>query len=78
MNTSRKRYVSDADGVVHIDLPTGTPGTAIEVLAIWEEAPEEAAIESSTEDWTDLFGCLKDTPIVRAPQGSFETRDALK
>jgi hypothetical protein len=27
------------------------------------------------EDWSDLFGLLKDSPIERAPQGEYEKRD---
>ena len=77
MNTAKKIYEADHQGVVHVTLPTGKPGRRVEVLVVWEEAEEEQS-GASNEDWSDLFGLLKDTPIERGPQGEYEPREELK
>lgn len=76
MNTARKIYEADNEGVVHVQLPTGKPGRRVEVLVVWEESTSEDAL-SPDEDWSDLFGLLKDVPLERPPQGEFEKRDEL-
>jgi hypothetical protein len=77
MNTAKKIYEADPQGVVHVDFPTGKPGRRVEVLVVWEDA-SEGQEDSPNEDWSDLFGLLQDTPIQRGSQGAFEERDTLK
>jgi hypothetical protein len=85
MNTATKVYKADDHGVVRMELPTGKPGRTIEVTVSWEESanerePDELPGEprNGSEDWSDLFGILKDSPIERAPQGEYEKRDAFE
>ena len=77
MNTARKIYEADEHGVVHVDLPTGKPGGKVEVLVVWDE-PSGDEVTPTNEDWSDLFGLLKDTPLERPPQGTYEKRDELE
>ena len=41
MNTAKKIYQSDAQGMIHFDLPIGKPDVAIEVIVVWQEMPSE-------------------------------------
>ena len=44
MNTAKKIYESDEQGVVHVDVPIGRPGHRVEVLVVWNEvAPDNDA-----------------------------------
>jgi hypothetical protein len=75
MNTAKKVYESDAGGVVHVDVPVGKPGQRIEVLVVWHELAEPAV--EAGEDWSDLYGLLRDDPLSRPDQGQLEVRDEL-
>lgn len=75
MNTAKRIYESDEAGVIHVDVPVGGPGRRVEVLVVWEDVGD--AVHSS-EDWSDLFGILKDQPIERPPQGEYEKRSPLE
>lgn len=74
MNTAKKVYESDADGLIHVDVPVGGPGRRVEVLVVWEDVADTTVERESSDDWSDLFGMLKDSPIERAPQGDYELR----
>lgn len=41
MNTAKKVYKADDQGVVWMELPTGRPGSTIEVTVSWEESANE-------------------------------------
>jgi hypothetical protein len=71
MNTAKKIYKADEDGVIHVELSVGEPGREVELLLVWNE-PEEPQ-----GDLGDLVGLLKDMPIERGPQGEYEKRDEL-
>lgn len=75
MNTARKIYEADDEGVVHVQLPTGKPGRRVEVLVVWEDSEQETT--SANEDISDLVGLLRDVPLERPPQGEYEKRDEL-
>jgi hypothetical protein len=63
MNTARKICESDAEGIVHVDVPVGRPGQRVEVLVVWSDAtePREATGEHADRraqlqrytTWTD-------------------------
>ncbi len=76
MNTAKKIYEADEDGIVHVAFPTGRPGVKIEVLVVWDEPSTDPAAPG--EDWSDFFGMLKDAPLERPPQGELEQRDEFK
>jgi hypothetical protein len=78
MNTSKKLYQSDSKGIVHVDVVVGTPGQSVEVDVTWEEVADgKPAANAAGEDWSDLYGLLRDEPLQRAPQGQYEKRDGL-
>ena len=66
MNTAKKIYESDADGIVRVEVPVNRPGQRVEVLVIWTDADEH---------WRDAVGLLKHDPIERGPQGEYEKRN---
>lgn len=78
MNTAKKIYESDADGIVHVDVPVNRPGQRVEVTVVWAEVEAAQPEMHPSEDWSDLYGILKDDPIERGPQGEYETRLPLK
>lgn len=47
MNTAKKVYESDEQGVVHVDVPVGRPGQRVEVVVVWSDAaePNDANVE---------------------------------
>ena len=77
MNTAKKIYESDEQGVVHVDVPVGRPGQRVEVLVVWNdvEEPSDAAVEQA--GMADLVGLLEDGDLERFPQGEHETRDPI-
>ena len=81
MNTAKKIYQSDEQGVVHLDLPVGGPGRRVEVLVVWTDADERTATEGEgegvpqEEDWSDVVGLLGGVDdFKRQPQGEYEKR----
>ena len=70
MNTAKKLCETDEDGVLHVAVPIGKPHCRFEVVLVWDEL-EDGGVQ-------DLVGLLRDTPIERPPQGSYEARDELK
>lgn len=74
MNTAKKIYPADEDGVIHVDLPVGHPGREVELLLVWDELE---APSLSQGDVGDLVGLLGDMPIERPAQGEYEERDEL-
>lgn len=40
MHTAKKIYESDAQGVVHVEVPVGRSRRRVEVLVVWEDAGE--------------------------------------
>jgi len=72
-----------ADGVLKLEVPTELPEMDVEVTLtmnpVENESDEDAAVRNG---WPPgflekAFGCLKDDPIERGPQGVFETREPL-
>ncbi len=45
---------------------------------VWQDAEEVQVTSTPDEDWSDLFGILKDVALERPPQGEYEKRDSLE
>jgi hypothetical protein len=69
MNTDKRTCESDEAGVIHVDVPVGGPGRRVEVVVVWEDVDDSGGAVDACDDWSDLFGILKDTPIER-PSGT--------
>ena len=83
MNTAKRIYESDQQGVVHVDVPVGGPGRRVEVLVVWEDVDPASSGGASEEEggehpsMCDLVGLLTGVDLERPPQGEYETRDPL-
>ena len=76
MNTAKKVYKSDDQGVVHVDVAVGRPGQRVEVLVVWEEVVE-AEGDHERPDMADLVGLLQGIELERPAQGEYESRDPI-
>lgn len=63
MNTAKKTCKADANGVIHVDLPVGTPGGEVELLLVWNEPEEPSEQEASLND---LVGLLEGVDLTLA------------
>jgi hypothetical protein len=77
MNTAKKIYESDDQGVVHIDLPVGRSGQRVEVLVVWEDVGEPMDVDHDGPTMADLVGLLQGIDLARPPQGAYEKRDPI-
>jgi hypothetical protein len=77
MNTAKRIYESDEAGVVHVDVPVGGSRRRVEVVVVWQDVEGPSVVDPG-EDWSDLFGILKDVPLERPPQGGYEKRGPLE
>ena len=71
------------DGTLNLRVPTALRETDVEVLVVLQPvattpvAPSPEALGWPPGFFEETFGCLKDDPIERAPQGDYETREPL-
>ncbi len=77
MNTAQKVYESDALGVVHVEVPIGRSRGRVEVLVVWEDAPDLDDLDQEGPSMADLVGLLQDGDLERPPQGAYEKRDPI-
>lgn len=77
MNTAKKVYESDDQGVVHVDVPIGRPGQRVEVLVVWEAVAEADAVDREESGMADLVGLLEGIDLERPAQGEYENRDPI-
>jgi hypothetical protein len=78
MNTAKKTYQSDEQGVVHVDVPIGRPGHHVEVLVVWADVGELDDIDDGGPSMADLVGLLRDVDLERPAQGAYEKRDRIE
>jgi hypothetical protein len=83
MQTVRMVVKTDADGKLHIDLPTGWAESEFEVVLVWQ--PKAPAPEGSPESrgWPpgfveQTYGSIQDEAFRRYPQGEYEKRPELE
>lgn len=77
MNTAKKIYVSDAEGVVHVDVPVGRSRQRVEVLVVWQDAGEASDLDLDGSSMAEMVGLLEGVDLGRPPQGAYEKRDPL-
>ena len=77
MNTAKKVYESDDQGVVHVDVPIGRPGQRVEVLVVWDDVPEADEVDRAEFGMADLVGLLEGIDLERPAQGEYENRDPI-
>lgn len=71
------------DGILRLQVPVGLTDVDLEVMVIIQPVGSTPAVNNSkSEGWPpgffeQTFGCLRDDPLVREPQGEFEERDVL-
>ncbi len=77
MNSAKKIYESDEQGVVHVDVSVGRPGQRVEVLVVWNDVgdPTDAADEQA--GMADLVGLLEEGDLERLPQSEYERRHPI-
>ena len=69
------------DGILKLSVPVGLSDVEVEVMIIIQpitqsEPPDGLGWPPAFFERT--FGCLRDEPLVREPQGEYEIRDGLK
>ena len=77
MNTAKRIYESDEQGVVHVDVAVGRPGQRVEVLVVWNDVAEPSDADAERWSMADLVGLLEDGDLERQPQGEYEKRDPI-
>ena len=77
MNTAKKVYESDSQGVVHVDVPIGRPGQRVEVLVVWEDVGESHDLDQEGAGMAALVGLLEHVDLERPAQGEYEHREPI-
>ena len=73
-----------SDGIMHLQVPVGTPEADFEVMVIFQpiikteskKTPEELGWPPGFFERT--FGSLRDEPIEREPQGELQEREPFE
>jgi hypothetical protein len=77
MHTAKKIYESDAQGVVHVDVPIGRSRRRVEVLVVWEDAGEPGDLDHDGPSMAEMVGLLEGVDLERPPQGAYEKREPI-
>ncbi len=71
------------DGILRLQIPVGIKDVDVEVTVALQETQKNGG-DKSPEDlgwppgfFEKTFGCLKDDPMERPPQGEFDVREEL-
>lgn len=71
------------DGILRLQVPVGLKDVDVRVTVALEETPKNDSTKPPVElGWPPGFfeatyGCLRDDPIERPPQGEYEIREEL-
>ncbi len=66
----------DENGILRLETPIGMPNTEVEVVLVVD--PLEKHSNWPPGFFTEVIGGWQGEPLVREPQGEYETRDELK
>jgi hypothetical protein len=72
------------DGILKLEMPIGVPDTDFEVVLVVQPIKGKKQPKlKTTNGWpsnffTEVIGGWQGEPLVREPQGDYETRDELK
>lgn len=70
MNTAKRIYESDDQGIVHVDVPVGRSRKRVEVLVVWEDVAEPEDTGHAGTSMADLVGILQGVDLERPPSRS--------
>jgi hypothetical protein len=65
------------DGILKLEMPSDVIDTELEIVLIFNPVKESVA-GWSPDFFTEVIGGWQGEPLVREPQGQYETRDELK
>ncbi|RJP49506.1 MAG: hypothetical protein C4557_11190 [Anaerolineaceae bacterium] len=65
------------DGILKLEMPSDVRDTELEIVLIFSPVLERAA-DWTPDFFTEVIGGWQGEPLVREPQGQYETRDELK
>ena len=73
---------TNVDGILHLMVPTSLKNSEVEVMTILNPAENKMNENNGYDVWPPDFsektyGCMKDDPIQRYPQGDFPVREEL-
>jgi hypothetical protein len=66
------------DGILKIEMPIGITNTDLDIVLVVNPVEEKQALNWSPDFFTEVIGGWQGEPLVREPQGKYETRDELK
>jgi len=65
------------DGILKLEMPSDMIDTELKIVLIFNPITE-SAISWSPDFFTEVVGGWQGEPLVREPQGKYETRNELK
>ncbi|MBI5934704.1 MAG: hypothetical protein HY867_13440 [Chloroflexi bacterium] len=67
------------DGILKIETPIGFTDSELEIVLVVHPVEEpQPLLEWPVNFFTDVVGCWEGAPLVREPQGTYETRSEFK
>ncbi len=82
-NATRQTVIVKPGGVIEIRDPRLPVGAVAEVIVLVDVPSEAKTAPSENRGWPpgffeQTYGSFRDQPLVREPQGEYETRDKLE
>ncbi|MEH2259054.1 hypothetical protein [Nostoc sp.] len=86
MQSIKIRSYVGKDGMLHLDIPVEMIETELEVMVILKPIKKQTTSLEEEElkqlEWHEFidktYGCLRDDPIMRHPQGEYEQREPIE
>lgn len=83
MKSIKTRSLVGNDGILHLDIPVGVQDKEFEVMVIYQ--PIESSTGTKTPEelgwlpgfFEEVIGGWVGEPLVREPQGEYETREQM-
>lgn len=67
------------DGILKLETPIGITDTELEVILVVNPVKETHPLEEWPSNFfTEIIGGWEGKPLIREPQGTYESRDELK
>jgi len=67
------------DGILKLETPIGVKNVDLEIVLVVHPVEEvKSLVEWPANFFTEIIGGWEGTPLVREPQGTYETRSGLK
>ena len=80
MRTIQLKSHIGTDGILNVRVPVGLIDTDVEVLLVFNPAGEPKTSENGwpADFFEQTYGCMKDDPLVRGDQGTYEPREEIQ